>query len=386
MFDNMRKLMNVPNSSRSKNQYSHFCYRTLHRLIAYPLYTCFALFIFYLLIMECVLYFQIRTRSSFDEGTIKTNKTKADTSNQMTHGHIFSSLAVKEIMVGPATQYFRSPLSELIESKFFFTYYFPFISANSISFLHCFLAVLSIKFFSNESLSRRQIGVLMFEIRSILDCLDGVVFRAHAKNQRYKSYYGALGYYIDAVSDVLGGACLVIGCLLYLLKHRPLRTITRSTSQSSPSRTSPASDEEKDLMMLNLDDDVKIPMTNEIVESKQRIWMAFVFFSLRYGLSAMFWDRTVRGYEELLDSYQNRKQTQILQLNVLHSPLTIIIFYLWRYISAITLQDFLLCSVFFDRTWDFIHKTRALGWIALLLSVALTELHLDQLRSIFSIL
>jgi len=200
-----------------------------------------------------------------------------------------------------------------MESKFFFTYYFPFISANSISFLHCFLALISIKFFSHESLRRRQIGVLIFEIRSFLDDLDGVVFRAHAKNQRYKSHYGALGYYIDATSDILGGACLVIGCLIYLLRHRPLRTITRS--MNSPSTTtikmSPASDDEKDLMMLNLDDDVKIPMTTEIVESKQRIWIVFILFSLRYALSANFWDRTVRNYEEILDSYQANKLVQV---------------------------------------------------------------------------
>ena len=59
-----------------------------------------------------------------------------------------------------------------MESKFHFTYYFPLISANSISFLHCFLSLISIKFFSSESLFRRQIGVLIFEIRSFLDCLE----------------------------------------------------------------------------------------------------------------------------------------------------------------------------------------------------------------------
>ena len=77
------------------NQYGHFCLRILQRLVANPVYTCFLLFIIYLSIMEFILYFHIRTRDLFDEGSLKTNKT-------ITNGHIFSSLSVKEIMVGPA--------------------------------------------------------------------------------------------------------------------------------------------------------------------------------------------------------------------------------------------------------------------------------------------
>jgi hypothetical protein len=181
-----------------------------------------------------------------------------------------------------------------VESVFHLTTYFPLISANSISFTHCLLSLISIKFFSSESLSRRQIGVLIFEFRSFLDCLDGVVFRAHSKTQRYKSYYGGLGYYVDAFSDILGGICLVIGCLLYFYKHR---TVTRRVSE-----------EEMDLMVVNLDDEPKVASNNEIIESKGRIFIALSLFSLRYLLSAVFWDRGVRGYEGLLDSYTENAQ------------------------------------------------------------------------------
>ena len=198
-----------------------------------------------------------------------------------------------------------------MESKFSFTYYFPLISANSVSFLHCFLSLISIKFFSSESLCRRQIGVLIFEFRSFLDCLDGVIFRAHTKNQRYKSYYGGLGYYIDATSDILGGTCLVIGCLLYLLK----RTGTR---QGLSRRSSPSSDEEeKDLTLLNLEDEPKVLLNNEVVETKQRVIISLSLFAFRYLLSAMFWDRNVRGYEELLDSYREKIQQQVRKFDSL---------------------------------------------------------------------
>lgn len=161
---------------------------------------------------------------------------------------------------------------------------------------------------------RRQVGVLLFQLRSFLDCLDGVVFRAHMKNQRYKSYYGDLGYYVDALSDILGGTCLVIGCLLYFFKQRPLRSKLRQNNQSLSTRSSPTSDiamEETELMMLNLEDEPKISLTNDIIESKGKIVSALSLFALRYSLSAMFWDRYVRIYEDLLDSSTNKTQQQV---------------------------------------------------------------------------
>jgi hypothetical protein len=189
-----------------------------------------------------------------------------------------------------------------MESKLHFTYYFPSISANSVSIFHCFLSLISIKFFASESLFRRQIGVLIFQFRSFLDCLDGVVFRAHTKNQRYKSYYGDFGYYIDAFSDILGGTCLVIGCLFYLNKQRPFRIITRQVNRT---RISPAN-EEIELMITNeMEDEQKLP------ETKENILISLSLFALRYSLSAMFWDRDVHAYEDLLDSSTDKSQQQV---------------------------------------------------------------------------
>jgi len=130
------------------------------------------------------------------------------------------------------------------------------------------------------------------------------------KNQRYKSYYGDVGYYVDALSDILGGTCLIIGCLLYFSKQRPLRLKTRQINQSlSPNEIV------TDSMILNLEDEQKTPSINDInnciVETKETILIALGLFALRYSLSAMFWDRYVRAYEDLLDSYTNKAQQQV---------------------------------------------------------------------------
>ncbi len=144
--------------------------------------------------------------------------------------------------------------------------------------------------------------MLIFELRSFLDCLDGVVFRAHTQTQRYKSYYGDLGYYVDALSDILAGICLVIGCLLYFSKHRVL------TWQVNQSLSTRVNDEETDMMIFNLEDEDTGSTNHEIIETKRGIFIALTLFALRYSLAGMFWDRSVRGYEELLDSYTDKAQ------------------------------------------------------------------------------
>jgi hypothetical protein len=179
------------------------------------------------------------------------------------------------------------------------------------------------KFFSSESLLRRQIGVFIFQFRTFLDCLDGVVFRAHSTNKRYKSYYGDFGYYVDATSDIFGGTCLILGCLFYFFKQRPFRTIPTRTNFCPSSAASDGGSEETDLMILNLEDDSTSPRThspsntngnelnNNLLETKKTIFITFLLFSIRYSLAGMCWDRFVHGYEDLLDSRADTLQQQV---------------------------------------------------------------------------
>lgn len=186
------------------------------------------------------------------------------------------------------------------------------------------------KFLASESLLNRRIGVCIFQFRTFLDCVDGVVFRAHSHNKRYKSYYGDFGYYVDVVSDILGGTCLIIGCLLYFYKQRPPRAIS-ARSYSYPS--SPASEggsDETDMMILNLEEESPSPRASPslntppatpsesngcALETKQTVFVTLALFSLRYALAAMFWDRDVHAYEDLLDSRADTPQQQVRTLS-----------------------------------------------------------------------
>ncbi|CAF3069241.1 unnamed protein product [Rotaria socialis] len=342
-------------STRSAYQRRHFCMRTVHLLVAHPIYSCLLLFIMYLQIMDIILYFKIRSRGPLHSNTMIDNDTKL---------FKFISLSVKDIIVGHFTHYIRSPLAELIESKLHFTDYFPFISANAISFFHCCLSVISIRFFSSDSLLKRRIGVFIFVCRNFLDCLDGIVYRAHKKNSVSKSHNENLGYYVDGLSDVLAGICLMTGCLLHFYKQRPFRPITDKINQTPSKCTDRSNDYESDdtdSVILNIGDEQNIQtsdvISSDIVETKRTIFITLILFSLRYALAGLFWDKHVIIYDQLLDSYTNQSRKLELQLTILHSRITILMLYLWRYLGPLSVQDYLVVAVFFDRTWEFIQKT-----------------------------
>jgi len=73
--------------------------------------------------------------------------------------------------------------------------------------------------------------------------------------------------------------------------------------------------DEIDFMLLNVEDEKRFLSTNDInnnlVETKERIFISIGLFALRYSLAAMFWDRDVHAYEDLLDSHTNKLQQQV---------------------------------------------------------------------------
>ena len=61
--------------------------------------------------METILYFKIRTRGLLDSQITIQNHTNSDLFNQKlsqtnSNGHIFTSLPIKKIMVGPTVSMF----------------------------------------------------------------------------------------------------------------------------------------------------------------------------------------------------------------------------------------------------------------------------------------
>ncbi len=98
--------------------------------MAYPIQTCFALFIIYLQIMDGILYFKIRTRGPLDSGILARNQTNSDlltpkTSQIFHSGYVFDSLPVKKIMVGQIVSS-SSSRTRISRETFLLLFYFLF--------------------------------------------------------------------------------------------------------------------------------------------------------------------------------------------------------------------------------------------------------------------
>lgn len=267
---------------------------------------------FYILIMDIKLFGAARTRGAFVP--LNTSKESLYTSVPNVNKYSFSlfrPLPVKKIMMAQATHYIRSPLAEFVEHGFGFSNLFPFISANFISLTHSVLSVISIKFLIHDSLFWRQVGVCLFQFRNFLDSFDGVIYRAHAKRTTYKSHYGSIGYFVDAFSDVFGGICLIGSVAIYLLKNRPLnKNLTKcfriaddvdieSDEKSAQLNSSPSHTSSTASFFRKGSSYHKEP---GLYATKLAILASVGLLGIRLALSALFWDRSVHAYEDLLDS------------------------------------------------------------------------------------
>jgi hypothetical protein len=286
-------------------------------------------------------------------------------------GGIFWPLPIKKIMMAQTTHYIRSPLAEFVEYGFSFSRLFPFVSANSVSLFHCILSIVSVRFLIESSLFMRQIGVVIFQFRNFLDSFDGVVYRAQAKNSAYKSHYGSMGYFVDAFSDVFGGACLIFAISIYFIKHPPLKKcltqcfrlsndnienltpaatttlLTNSNnekqsnvnqiksssalwfSSSSNLSSSCCNANSKNLLApflhstsssFDLNESQHEQKNNSPYASLLVVSTSVGLLAIRLAVSGLFWDRSVHNYERLLDSQANSELHQV-SLNMIQNPL-----------------------------------------------------------------
>ena len=89
----------------------------------------------------------------------------------------------------------------------------PWMSPNVVTALHFFVAIICGRMFASASLFLRRIAVLLYEFRSMLDILDGVIYRAQSKSKDFISGWGTYGYMFDGLADTLGEYNIIFICL-----------------------------------------------------------------------------------------------------------------------------------------------------------------------------
>lgn len=145
----------------------------------------------------------------------KTTLKYSDVTYVNCHVNPICLVTVKALMLDHINFYLFSPLAILFDD-FTKISQSTWISANLISFFHVFVAALAGKMVACDGVGMRRFGVLLFQVRTFLDDLDGHVARKKKKISGQRSEIGTSGYYVDGICDAIGCVFLMAGVFIFL--------------------------------------------------------------------------------------------------------------------------------------------------------------------------
>jgi phosphatidylglycerophosphate synthase len=145
------------------------------------------------------------------------------------HINPLCDVTVKALMLDHTNHYIFAPLATLFDDLVMISRS-DFITPNMISFFHVFVACLAGKAIASDSLGYRRLGVVLFQIRTFLDDLDGHVARVKRHIRGERSEIGTTGYYVDGLCDGLGCIALMIGIFVFLRNNVRLCTCMNKTN------------------------------------------------------------------------------------------------------------------------------------------------------------
>ncbi|KAK6631984.1 hypothetical protein RUM44_007014 [Polyplax serrata] len=308
----------------------------------------FIVVVTYLAIMDVALYFRIKDYPLRPEG---------NASGYPADCYEFSPLCyvtVKGVMLDHVNLYLISPFVRVFDSIFRISD-FLLITPNMISFSHAMVAAVAGKFVSSHALSTRRIGVVLFELRTFLDGLDGHVARTRKHVRGEGSEVGSLGYVIDGVCDAFGITFLMIGVLMYLrntLSRRdylPVHTAHADKSEYSEAYR-------KKLL-------------------KKRVWQVISCVSAQQMLSSTAWNRYIALYQDLLEHPNVSKTVEMKEVIVFRSNYFLFVAFLWRLFNIHSYLHAVLLAIAVDKVWEFFKGIMFIGFVALLAIVCLSEMN-----------
>lgn len=191
------------------------------------LLTLFFLLIVFYVFLDFHLYMRIQNypidRNLLRNGTlsiqIPSSSTPGINYSDVTwvncHLNPLCDITVKALMLDSTNHYLFAPLATLFDDLVGISKS-EFITPNMISFFHVFVAVLAGRLIALDSLGNRRLGVVLFQVRTFLDDLDGHVARTKRHIRGERSEIGTTGYYVDGICDGLGVIALMIGVFVFL--------------------------------------------------------------------------------------------------------------------------------------------------------------------------
>lgn len=273
-------------------------------------------------------------------------------------------VTVKAVLLDHTNYYLFAPLVTILDNVLNISG-FLYITPNIISVSHVFVAILSGKCISSDSISYRRIGVLLFEIRTFLDDLDGHVARARKHIKGERSEVGTTGYFVDGICDALGCVALLVGAFFYLKNNPPRRGYVQLPT------------------VVDSKDSNVIVYKGKVTTRKSAI--VVICFTLQLLLSSLSWNRYIDIYQNLLENNNVSDSEFVKQLIVFKSPMFFVVSWLWRVVNVHNLVHVFLVAIFCDKMWEFLKFIQFIGF-GLIFSVScFTEKHVSDAKNfIFS--
>lgn len=275
-------------------------------------------------------------------------------------------VTVKALLLDHTNHYLFAPLVTIVDHivKISQT---EWITPNMISFFHVFVAILSAKCISSDSLAYRRVGVLLFEIRTFLDDMDGHVARVRKNIRGERSEIGTSGYYIDGLCDGLGCIALMIGTFIFLKNNPPRRGYMQLPT------------------VVNEKSDANVVYKAKVTTKK--VARKICCFSIQLLLSSTAWNRYIALYQDMLERNNVTNAEFARQNLIFKSSFFFSVAWLWRIVNVHNMIHFMLLAVFCDKLWEFLRTIQYVGFGILLTCICVTEVHiLDAKHFIFQAL
>jgi len=308
-------------------------------------------------------------------------RTQILTSNQT---NVVSKFSVKLRMLTHLDQYVYLPLCRWLNIHLGISK-LPWMSPNLVTFMHFTIAVCCGRFFGSSHLLFRRIACILFEVRSCLDILDGVIYRAQRGSTTFVSGWGSMGYWIDGMADVFGSLFIILGTIYRYNKCPPLKNSNKINKYKGKGKE--ATDVESAAKLLSSDVGSSEESTGELpgVERHSRAYAIGIclFVTVTVVLRSKLWDHFQQSYHGLLGvprtDISSRKQ-----LEILNYPSTWLCQWLWRFHSADAFLSFSLCAIFFDKLWRWMRFSVYAAVPNLLIFGGICQLHVMYVKSFLS--
>ena len=172
------------------------------------------------------------------------------------------------------------------------------------------------------------------------------------------------GFAMDGICDGIADISVIIATGFYLL-----RTVGQNTDNYRKLK-----DEESQ-------EEIKISLWTKLKNLKLQWFMPIVgktfLFACIFGICSGIWNYFMYNYSILFDTdliAQTELQQQI-QLAVLKSPIMWLVIFIWRWINAVTMIEFFVIAILYNKADEFLNAMKHHGSLVVLTVSIITYTH-----------